>query len=51
MAANVIKVKDIREMMTYKIMATPGLFINEKAKVTGRVPKKDEIKKYIREEL
>jgi len=50
-AANVEKVKDIQQIMAYKIMSTPGLVINEKVKVTGRVPKKDEIIKYIQEEI
>lgn len=37
--------------MTYKIMSTPALVINDKVKVAGRVPKRDEIKKYIQEEM
>ncbi|MEN6460401.1 MAG: thioredoxin family protein [Syntrophomonas sp.] len=49
--ANVQKVKDIQSIMSYKIMSTPALVINEKVKVFGKVPKKDEIKKYIQEEL
>jgi small redox-active disulfide protein 2 len=50
-AADVKKVKDIQQIMSYKIMATPDLVINGKVKVTGRVPRRDEIKKYIQEEL
>lgn len=50
-AADVKKIKDIQQIMSYKIMSTPGLVINGKVKVTGRVPKRDEIKKYIQEEL
>lgn len=50
-AADVKKVKDIQEIMSYKIMSTPGLVINGKVKVTGRVPKREEIKKLIKEEL
>lgn len=50
-AADLKKVKDIQQMMAYKIMSTPALVINDKVKVTGRVPKRDEIKKYIQEEL
>lgn len=49
--ANVKKVKDIKEIMSYNIMQTPALVINDKVKVFGKVPKKDEIKKYIKEEL
>lgn len=51
MAADLKKVKDIQQMMAYKILATPALVINDKVKVTGRVPKREEIKKYIQEEL
>lgn len=50
-AANVEMVKDIQQIMSYKIMSTPGLVINEKVKVSGRVPKREEIKKYIQEEM
>lgn len=50
-AANVEMVNDIQQIMSYKIMSTPGLVINEKVKVSGRVPKREEIKKYIQEEM
>lgn len=50
-AADVKKIKDIQQIMSYKIMSTPGLVINDKLKVFGRVPKREEIKKLIREEL
>ncbi|MEQ8235939.1 MAG: thioredoxin family protein [Syntrophomonadaceae bacterium] len=50
-AADLKKVKDIQQMMAYKIMSTPALVINDKLKVSGRVPKRDEIKKYIQEEM
>lgn len=45
------KVDDIPEIMKYGVMGTPALVINEKVKVFGRVPSKDEVKKYIEEEL
>lgn len=45
------KVEDIKRIMSYKVMRTPALVINEKVKVFGRVPNKDEIKKYILEEI
>lgn len=50
-AADVKKIKDIQQMMSYKIMSTPALVINDKVKVAGRVPKREEIKKFINEEL
>lgn len=50
-AADIQKVKDIQQIMAYQIMSTPALVINDKVKVAGRVPKKEEIKKYIQEEI
>ncbi len=51
--AEVIKIDDIVDIMNYGIMATPGLVINEKVVISGRVPSKEEIKtqieKYINE--
>jgi small redox-active disulfide protein 2 len=43
----IIKIEDIVQIMSYGIMATPGLVINEKVAISGRVPSKDEIKKQI----
>jgi len=48
--ADVTKVTDIKEIVAYGIMATPGLVINGKVKSWGRIPSKDEIKKWIEEE-
>lgn len=45
--ANVIKVEDIADIMGYGIMRTPGLVINEKVIVSGRVPSASEIKDFI----
>jgi small redox-active disulfide protein 2 len=45
------KVEDIKKIMAYGVMRTPALVINEKVKVFGRIPNKDEIKKYIAEEI
>jgi len=49
--ADVEKVEDIQKIMSYKVMSTPALIINGKVKVAGKVPKRDEIKKYINEEV
>jgi len=49
-AADVQKVTDIKEIMGYNILATPGLVINDKVKCSGKIPSKDEIKKWIEEE-
>jgi len=48
--APVEKVEDIKKIMGYGIMRTPAILINEKVKAFGRVPGKDEIKKFIQEE-
>ncbi len=50
-SANLEKVKDIQKIMAYNIMQTPALVINEKVKVFGKVPKKEDLKRYIEEEL
>jgi predicted DsbA family dithiol-disulfide isomerase len=44
-------VEDINEIVAAGIMLTPGLVINGKVKVVGKVPGKEDIKKYVREEL
>lgn len=45
--ANVTKEEDIMKIMGYNIMQTPGLVINEKVVVSGRVPSINEIKNFI----
>lgn len=50
-AANLEKVKEFQKIMSYNIMQTPALVINEKVKVFGKVPKTEDIKRYIEEEL
>jgi len=32
------KITDINEIMKYGVMMTPGLVINEKVKITGKIP-------------
>lgn len=49
--ADVQKVTDIKKIMAYKILGTPGLVINGKVKSAGRIPSKDDIKKWIQEEM
>ena len=48
-AANVEKVTDIKKIMEYKIFATPGLVIDGQIKSTGKIPRPEEIKAWIRE--
>jgi len=49
-AADVQKVTDLMKIAEYKVLATPGLVINEKVKCSGKIPSKDDIKKWIEEE-
>ena len=48
--ADLEKVKDIARIVEAGIMQTPGLRINGKIKSYGRVPKVEEVKKWITEE-
>ena len=45
--AEVVKVSDIKEMITDGIMSTPALAVDGVMKVAGRVPKAEEIKEWI----
>ncbi len=45
--AKVEKVTDYAEIMKYKILATPGLVINEKVVSAGRVPSEAEITTFL----
>lgn len=47
--ADVEKVTDIKKIMAYGILATPGLVINGKVKCSGRIPKLEDIKTWIHE--
>jgi protein-disulfide isomerase len=48
-AANVEKVADIKQMMTFGILSTPALVINGKVRCAGRTPRPEEIKGWILE--
>lgn len=45
--ATVEKVQDIKDIMTYGVMNTPALVVDEQVKVMGRVPSVEDIKKYL----
>lgn len=49
-SADVEKVKDIAKIVEAGIMQTPGLGVNGKMKCSGRIPAKEEIKKWLSEE-
>jgi len=44
MEATVEKVAEIQDIMSYGVMGTPALVVNEKVEVTGRIPSVEEIK-------
>ncbi|EOD00295.1 thioredoxin family protein [Caldisalinibacter kiritimatiensis] len=48
--ATIEKVKDIKEIMSYGVMGTPGLVIDGEVKVAGRLADTEEIKKLIKGE-
>ncbi|WP_066632765.1 thioredoxin family protein [Desulfolucanica intricata] len=48
-AAAVEKIDDVDEMVRYDVFALPGLVINGKVTVSGRVPGRHEIKTWIKE--
>jgi small redox-active disulfide protein 2 len=41
--AKIILVKDIMSIMSYNVMSTPALVVNEEVKIKGRVAKPEEI--------
>jgi small redox-active disulfide protein 2 len=41
------EVKDISKIISYPILATPGLVINEEVVCSGRVPNKAEVTQFI----
>ncbi len=45
--AEVVKVSDIKEMITAGIMSTPAVAVDGVTKMAGRVPKADEVKLWI----
>jgi small redox-active disulfide protein 2 len=42
------KVTDIEKIMSFGVMSTPALAINDQVKVSGRVPALDEIKSLLK---
>jgi small redox-active disulfide protein 2 len=48
--ATVDYIQDMRKILDYPILTTPGLVINEEVVCSGRVPSKAEITKWIQAE-
>ncbi len=49
--AEIIKVEDISNIISFGVLGTPGFVINEKVIFSGRLPSKDEIKEQIEKAL
>ena len=47
LSASVEKVSDLREIMGYGVMGTPGLVVDGKVVCAGRTPSRDEILRWI----
>lgn len=45
--ANIEKVEDLQKIMEYGVMRTPGLVLNGKVIMSGRVPNVNEIKELL----
>ncbi|MBI9058036.1 MAG: TM0996/MTH895 family glutaredoxin-like protein [Labilibaculum sp.] len=47
MDVNITKIDDMIKILSYGVMSTPALVINEKVVVSGKVPSVNEIKEFI----
>ena len=45
--ATVEKVEDIQEIMSYNVLSTPVLVVDEEVKCSGRIPSREEIEGYL----
>lgn len=50
-AADIQKVTKMNEIMEYDVMMTPALVIDDKVKAAGKIPRVEELKKLIQEEM
>jgi small redox-active disulfide protein 2 len=47
--AEVLKIEDLTQIMSYSVLATPGLVINEEVKCYGSIPKDEQIITWLKE--
>ena len=45
--ATIEEVKDMKKIMEYPILTTPGLVVNEELVCSGRIPTKSEVTRFI----
>lgn len=45
--AEIVKIEDLQEIINRGVMMTPAVFVDGEAKIVGRVPSPDEIKKLL----
>jgi len=46
--ADIVKIEDLQEIVNRGVMMTPAVFIDGEAKIVGRVPTAEELKKLLR---
>ena len=46
--AEIVKVDDLQEIINRGVMMTPAVFIDGQAKIVGRIPSPEEIKKLLK---
>ncbi|MEN6548659.1 MAG: thioredoxin family protein [Armatimonadia bacterium] len=47
--AEIVKVEEVKEIMKYNVLSTPGLVVEGELKAAGRLPSLDEVKGFIQQ--